>query len=144
MSEILKIENSFSHRVRYADTDMMGVVYNGNYLTYFEIARTELMRKFGLPYKELEKMGFMLPLIEARAFYKSPAYYDDELELNAVCEFSLTPRLRFDYSIKRDGVELATGYTVHSYSKVGVLRPARPPKEIYDVIKNAYLRGINA
>src|SRR5512147_3143405 len=73
------IENLFEIRVRYADTDRMGIVYNGNYLTFFEIGRTELMRQHGLVYTELEKNGILLPLIESHVNYRQPAYYDNLL-----------------------------------------------------------------
>ncbi|MBK7981513.1 MAG: acyl-CoA thioesterase [Ignavibacteriae bacterium] len=73
------LSHTTSIRVRYADTDKMQFVYNGKYLEYFEVGRTELLRSCGLAYSELEKIGYQLPLIEAGLKYKMPAYYDDVL-----------------------------------------------------------------
>ena len=74
--------NDFTHvttiRVRYSETDQMKIVYNANYLAWFEIARTELCRKWGRPYTEWEAQGLMLPVVEAYCRYKSPARYDDD------------------------------------------------------------------
>ena len=81
----MSLEFSTNRRVIYADTDKMGVVYNGNYLSYFEIGRNELMRHLGLAYTEVEKNGLILPVIDAYVKYIKPAYYDDILDINE-CE----------------------------------------------------------
>lgn len=98
-------------RVRYAETDAAGVVYYGNYLTYFEVARVELLRALGVPITEVEARGIVIPVVEARLKYLRPACLDDLLDvslgLNAVGPASFA----FDYEVRRDGLLLATGWT---------------------------------
>ena len=89
-------------RVRYADTDKMGVVYNGNYLRYFEIGRTELLRHIGVPYAQLEAQGALLPVIEAHIEYLRPARYDDLLTVRTTYAVDRSPVLRLAYEIVVD------------------------------------------
>lgn len=102
-------------RVRYAETDRMGVAHHAAYLHWMELARTELMRAAGCTYREFEEQGWQLPVAEAGCRYLVPAKYDDELLLE--CEvIELKKRLmRIAVRIRRaaDGVLLATGFTVH-------------------------------
>jgi acyl-CoA thioester hydrolase len=115
-------------RVRYAETDTMGVVYYANYLVWFEVGRTDLLRGTGWSYREMEAEGVSLPVIEAHCEYRQPARYDDELEVRTRGAILSTVRLRFDYEVVRlaDGVVLATGHTVHaSLDRTG--RPCRLP-----------------
>jgi acyl-CoA thioester hydrolase len=103
-------------RVIYGDTDQMGVVYYANYLRYFEFARGELMRSRGSTYRELEKGGGMLPVVEAHCQYHGPARYDDLLLVGLeLCEVRRVS-LAFRYEIRRDGESeiLCTGKTVHA------------------------------
>ena len=71
-------------RVRYADTDQMQFAYNGKYLEYFEVGRTEMLREIGLPYNVLEKKGYQLPVLEAHIKYHRPAFYDDIIIIKSV------------------------------------------------------------
>ena len=105
-----------SLRVRYAETDAMGVVYYANYLVWFEIGRADLLRQTGWSYREMEADGVSLPVIEAHCEYKQPARYDDELEVKTTGRIVSPVRLRFDYNVVRsaDGANLASGYTVHA------------------------------
>lgn len=115
-------------RVRYADTDKMGVVYNSVYLVYFEVGRTELMRANNLPYTELEKAGYHLPLIEAKVIYKKAAYYDDLLVVNSRLDTErISARLQFDYEIHRDDELIAEGYTIHSFLNSVTYKAVKPP-----------------
>lgn len=107
----------------------MGVVYHSNYFVWFEVGRTDLLRQFGVTYRELETQGLSLPVIEAHCEFRQPARYDDDLEV-ATTGALLTPaRLRFDYTIRRpqDDVLLATGYTVHAAVDPSSGRPRRVP-----------------
>lgn len=122
-------------RVRYAETDQMGVVYNGEYLTYFELGRTEALRAFGLPYTELEKAGFLLPVIEAHILYRSPAMYDDLLAISAELSSRITATITIGYTIKRDDVLIAEGRTVHTFVHATTMKPARPPKLYLEMIE---------
>lgn len=115
------------YRVPYADTDQMGVVYYGNYLTYFERSRNELIRHTVMPYKELEEKGCALPVVEAHVEYRSPAHYDDDLELWAWLDMTRGVRIRIRNEIRRHGQTLATGYTVHACLDIATGRPMRVP-----------------
>ena len=104
-----------SVRVRYAETDQMGVVYHANYLVWFEIGRAEKIRSMGLDYRSLEAEGCMIAVAEARARYKAPARYDDELIVRTRLSGLRGAIVRFRYEVVRreDGVVLCTGETVH-------------------------------
>ena len=117
------------YRVPYADTDQMGVVYYGNYLTLFERARNELMREMGNTYKECEAEGFALPVVHAEVDYKSPARYDDLLEISAWVDEIKGVRCRIACEVRRQGEMqlLAKGHTVHVFVDVKTLRPIPPP-----------------
>jgi len=137
MEKPLILKNTCEIRVRYAETDKMGFVYNGEYLTYFEVARVEMMRTSGLAYRELEKAGYQLPLVESHVNYKSPAFFDDLLKVQATLNFEMRPVLKIEYNIFRDNTTIATGYTVHSYYNVAAKKPERPPKIFIDALVKA-------
>ncbi len=125
------ITHTTTVRVRYADTDKMGIVYNGKYLEYFEVGRTELLRSTGLPYSELEKSGYQLPLIQAHVNYKKPAAYDDLLEIKAVVSELRSAKVHIDYEITKNGEKelIATGYTDHMFINAETKRPTKPPEQ---------------
>lgn len=104
-----------SLRVRYAETDVMGVVYYANYLVWFEIGRTDWLRQTGQSYRDMEAEGTQLPVIEAACEYRRPARYDDVVEVRTRAA-RLTPvRVRFDYEVLGPGGDLlAVGRTVHA------------------------------
>ncbi len=93
------ITNEIQVRVRYAETDQMGYVYYGNYATYFEVARVELLRSIGFTYKKLEEEGIMLPVFEFSIKYFKPAFYDDLLTIKTTLEYNDGARIRFHYEI---------------------------------------------
>lgn len=103
-------------RVRYAETDQMGVVYYANYLVWFEVSRTDWLRHAGWSYVEMEAEGYMLPVVQAHCSYKQSARYDDEIEILARGTLLSPVRIRFDYNVRRaaDAALLAEGYTVHA------------------------------
>ena len=89
-------------RVRYAETDQMGVVYHANYFVWFEVGRVEMMRELGFAYKELEaEQGCVLPVVEVNCRYRAPARYDDELELETRLVALRGPVLKFGYVLRR-------------------------------------------
>ena len=102
-------------RVRYQETDQMGVAYYANYLIWFEVGRTELMRNLELPYREFEKSDIFLPVLKVYCEYKQPARYDDELKIITRLESLHNVRLVFNYEIKRSEELLASGYTEHAF-----------------------------
>lgn len=125
-------------RVRYAETDAMGVVNNVVYLEYFEVARGDLMRSYGLPYKRFEDNGYLLPVIEAHLNYKNSAYYDDLLDIKCTLEYEYKPTLRFDYEIFCNGKLLVTGWTIHTFLSKETMKPIRPPKMFVDDMENLF------
>jgi len=116
-------------RVRYADTDKMQFVYNGKYLEYFEVGRTELLRNCGLAYSTVEERGYQLPLIETGVKYKKPAVYDDLLDIEAIVSEIHTAKVHIDYRITRLGTGelIAEGFTDHMFIKADSKKPTRPP-----------------
>ncbi len=121
-------------RVRYAETDKMGVVYYANYFVWFEVGRTDFLRAAGWTYRAMEIEGFTLPVIEAQCAYLQPAKYDDEIEIRTGASLITPVRLRFDYELVRcaDGVALAGGHTVHASISTGG-RPCRLPQRVQDI-----------
>ena len=107
--EIVEID----YRVPYADTDQMGVVYYGNYFTYFERIRNEYLREKGWTYKEIEAAGILLPVIETKSNYKASAKYDDLLTIKGSCEIVKSTRLIFNCQVFRGDELLNEGYTIH-------------------------------
>jgi acyl-CoA thioester hydrolase len=123
-------------RVRYAETDQMGVVYYANYLVWFEVGRTDWLRQAGFTYRDLEASGIVLPVIEVRCEYRQPARYDDDLEIRTSGTLLSGVRVQFDYEIVRraTGVVAAAGRTVHaSVDSAG--RPARLPARVKDLFE---------
>ncbi len=118
-------------RVRYAETDQMGVVYHSNYFIWFEVGRTDLLRGNGWTYREMEADGVSLPVIEARCEYRQPARYDDDLEIRTTGSLMSPVRVAFAYEIVRpsDQQTVATGQTVHAaIDRNG--RPCRLPDRV--------------
>ena len=123
-------KTSMEYRVPDADTDQMGVVYYGNYLTLFERARNELMRDCGYPYKRCEEEGWMLPVMHAEVDYRKPAKYDDILEVTAWVEEMRGVRIKIACEVRRKGETeiLAKGFTVHCFVSTETFRPVPPPE----------------
>ena len=121
-------------RVRYAETDQMGVVYYANYFVWFEVGRTDLLRQAGWSYREMESDGYSLPVIDAQCAYRGSAKYDDELDIRTTCASISPVRLRFSYEVVRvaGAVTLATGTTMHAtLDRAG--RPCRLPERVRGV-----------
>ncbi len=131
------IESRTQVTVRYAETDMMGVVYHGNYLPWFEVGRTTLLKELGLPYRQLEEEGFRLPVLEVSARYLRPAVYDDTVTIVTRLHDRPLLRIRLEYEVKRGEELLATGHTVHAFiDREG--RPVRPPASAVAVFNAAF------
>jgi acyl-CoA thioester hydrolase len=123
-----------SLRVRYAETDKMGVVYYANYLVWFEVARADLLRSLGWSYREMEVAGISLPVIEAHCRYLRPARYDDEIDVKTEGRMLSPVRMEFEYTVirKADLAIAAAGRTVHaSVDPSG--RPCRLPARVREV-----------
>lgn len=130
------MENSTTIRVRYKDTDQMGVVYNGNYFTWFEIGRVEFLRSLGIRYLDLEKLGVYTAVAEAYCKYIKPARYDDEVVIKTRIRRLTDVRIEFEYSLyrKEDNELLATGYTVHAFVDKDI-KPINLKKKHEDIWK---------
>ncbi|MBZ2175652.1 acyl-CoA thioesterase [Schnuerera sp. xch1] len=128
------MENTTVIRVRYKETDQMGIVYNGNYFTWFEIGRTELLRSMGMTYVELEDRGILIAVIEANCKYIKPAKYDDEIIIKTKLVKLTGVRSEFEYSIfeKDENVLLAKGYTIHAFVDKNI-RPINIKKKHKDI-----------
>lgn len=118
-------------RVRYAETDCMGVAYYANYLVWFEVARTDLLRTLGWSYREMEASGVFLPVIEASCEYKRPARYDDEVRIETTGRTLSPVRLEFQYVARLSGDDspVAVGRTVHAATTADG-RPCRLPERV--------------
>ena len=122
-------------RVRYAETDQMGVVYHANYLVWFEVARTDLLRVNGWTYREMEEAGVALPVIEVECRYRKPARYDDEMEIRTEGRVMSPVRMEFHYELRAVGSEdlVATARTAHaSVGRDG--RPCRLPRQVLQAL----------
>ena len=124
-------------RVRYAETDQMGVVYYANYFVWFEVGRTDWLRAAGSTYRAMEQEGVALPVIEAHTDYRRAAKYDDELEIRTRATLLTPVRVRFDYEIWRAGEDapLATGHTVHAGMDSNG-RPCRLPTAVRELLSS--------
>lgn len=126
--------------VRYAETDMMGVVYHGNYLPWFEVGRTTLLKELGLPYRHLEAAGFRLPVLEVTAKYLRPALYDDTITIVTTMRERPLLRIRLEYEVRRGEELLATGSTVHAFiDREG--KPVRPPASVVSAFGSVFKTG---
>lgn len=121
-------------RVRYAETDKMGVVYYANYFVWFEVARADLLRSLGWSYREMEQAGVSLPVIDAQCHYHRSVRYDDELEVRAEGRLLSKVRMEFSYQVIRceDQVLAASGRTTHAALDMAG-KPCRLPTRIQDV-----------
>ena len=121
-------------RVRYKDTDRMGVVYYGNYLTYFEIGRAELMRDLGFPYSAFESDGYSLVVIEANAKYHSNVGYDTLVTVRTKISDLRRVRVSFKYEVvDEQGGLLVSGYTVHACVNSNS-KPMKIPTELREIV----------
>jgi acyl-CoA thioester hydrolase len=129
------IQTTANVRVRYKETDQMGVVYYSNYLVWFEIARTELFREKVFSYRELEeKRDLRLVVAEARCSYIQPARYDDLLNIHCRLNSTGKTSLIFGYTVKRDDELLAEGETVHVFTDPSG-KPKRIPADIREALE---------
>ncbi len=123
-------------RVRYAETDQMGVVHHSNYLVYFEMGRTDLMRHLGIPYAELERQGVILAVTEATCRYRAPARYDDPIRIDTRVSNVRPVRLTFSYEVyhAQTGQLLADGSTVlAAVDRQG--KPQRLPEPVLATVR---------
>ena len=120
-------------RIRYAETDQMGVVYHGNYVQFIEMGRTEWLRTLGISYKEMEAAGVMLPVISIQINYKKSAYYDDVLTVKTTLKKLPSVKIEFDYEIYNEKGEIITqGNTVLAFINMKTNRPMKCPEHLLE------------
>lgn len=116
-------------RIRYAETDKMGYVYYGNYASFYEVARNEMLRSTGITYKDLEDMGVMMPVTDLICKYHHPARYDDLITIKVYIKERPMVRIQFEYEIyNQNGILLNTGYTQLVFVDMEKNRPCRAPQ----------------
>ena len=122
------IKSSTKTRVRYSETDQMGVVYHGNYAQYFELGRTEWLRKLGVTYKDMEISGIMLPVISLNCNFIKSAIYDDMLTIETFLKKKPMVKIEFDYTITNQNDEvICTGSSVLAFMNSQTMKPTRCP-----------------
>lgn len=125
--------HEFKVRVRYAETDQMGVVYHGNYAQYFEMGRVEWLRNLGVSYRDMEEDGIMLPVVSLTMKYKKPARYDDLLTVRTIFKKQESVKIEFDYEILSEAGELlTTGNSILVFVNMKTGRPTTPPQYILE------------
>lgn len=121
------IEHKCKIRVRYSETDQMSYVYYGNYASYYEVARVEMLRSLGTSYREMEESGIMMPVLELKCKYIKPAYYDEELTISVKILEKPQTRIKFHYEIFNEKEELINmGETTLVFVDVKRNRPCLP------------------
>lgn len=130
-------------RVRYAETDQMGVVYYGNYAMYFEVARAEMVRSLGFSYSEMERRHrTMMPVLELNVNYKKPARYDEDLRIVTEVRSFPTIRMTFDHEVYNPQNELlTTGYVTLVFVDTETMRPRRPPQALLQILQHHWSPG---
>jgi len=124
-------------RVRYGETDQMGVVYHGNYTLYLEIGRIEWLRKLGISYRKMEESGIMLPVVSMSLNFKKSARYDDLINVKTQLKNPPTAKIEFDYEItSASGEIIALANVVLAFIDMKTNRPVRAPQYILDVIND--------
>ncbi len=124
-------------RVRYSETDQMGVVYHGNYLPYFEIGRVEWLRNKGVSYKEMEENGVALPIVSININYKKSARYDELLTVSTTFKSQTSVKIEFDCEIHNEQMELlTTAHFILVFVDTKKGRPIAPPEYINALLKN--------
>lgn len=124
-------------RVRYGETDQMGVVYYGNYAQYFEMGRTEWLRKFGLSYKWMEDNGILLPVIDLNVKFKQSAHYDELLTVVTELQKIPTIRIAFNYEIYNEKKELITSAsTTLVFVNKETKKPMMAPEYLLEKLRN--------
>lgn len=124
-------------RVRYAETDKMGIAYHANYFTWFEVARVNMLEELGIPYRDLEAEGFLLPVLACKAKFMSSAFFDDLLLVTAVMAEPPLARIELTYEVRRGEELLCTGSTTHGFvTKEGEL--TRPPARFVELARGRF------
>ena len=129
-------DHQINVRVRYSETDQMGVVYHGNYIPYFEIGRVEWLRDKGISYKSMEESGIALPIVSMNINYKKPARYDELLTVHTRFKSQSSVKIEFDCEIYNESDELlTTAQFILVFVSLKTGRPTAPPDYVLDLFK---------
>lgn len=129
-------DHQINVRVRYSETDQMGVVYHGNYIPYFEIGRVEWLRDKGISYKSMEESGIALPIVSMNINYKKPARYDELLTVHTRFKSQSSVKIEFDCKIYNESDELlTTAQFILVFVSLKTGRPTAPPDYVLDLFK---------
>ena len=124
-------------RVRYSETDQMGIVYHGNYIPYFEIGRVEWLRNKGISYKSMEESGIGLPIVNMNINYKKSAKYDEMLTVHTVFKSQTSVKIEFDCAIYNEANELlTTAQFLLVFVSLKTGKPTAPPDYILELLKS--------
>ena len=136
------MQYEMKYRVQYYETDMMGIVHHSNYVRYFETARTEFIREKGIPYEQIEAQGILIPILEVKAEYKTPAVYDEVLSLSCRLAELTFASFRIEYEVRNaeTGQLHATGWSRQAFTDKNLrpvaIRKAAP--EVYKLFNKVY------
>lgn len=134
------ITHEASVRVRYVETDAMGIVHHSNYLTWFELARIEMMDTLGLPYQKLEAQDCLLTVLESHVRYMKPSFFDDRLRVIVYVKEKPRVRTEIEYEILRNTELLATGKTLHAFiNRQG--QAIKPPEVYVNAVSGHFEKG---
>lgn len=127
-------------RVRYSETDQMGVVYYGHYAQYFEVGRTEAIRQLGMTYRELEESGILMPVVSMNVRYHQPARYDDDLILKTCIHELPKTMITFSTDIySQNEAHLTSGSVSLAFIRQETGRPCRPPEKLLNHLRPYFL-----
>ena len=126
-------------RVRYSETDQMQYVYYGNYATYYEVGRVEVLRQLGMSYRSLEESGIMMPVLETHSYYHLPAKYDDLLTIKITIPQLPLIKIKFEYEIFReDGKKIHSGDTTLAFIDKNSGKPRKAPEKMIEILAPFY------
>ncbi|MFC2087520.1 acyl-CoA thioesterase [Bacteroidota bacterium] len=125
-------------RVRYGETDSMGYVYYGNFALYYEIGRTDLLRQYGLTYKDLEEQGILMPVVSMTSHFKRPAFYDDFITIRTTVKKLPGIKIHFFYELFSNNQLINTGDTVLTFFNREQNKPVKCPEAILNRIRNHF------
>lgn len=131
------IQNTVNFRVRYAETDKMGIAHHSSYLIWFEMARIELMRSIGISYAQLEADGYLMPVLEVNVIYRKAVTFDQLLSITAEINKKPGAKLTYHYKIFNDQDMICEGCTLHAFMNLNN-QAVKPPKTFLEKINNYF------
>jgi acyl-CoA thioester hydrolase len=126
-------------KVRYCETDQMGIVHHSSYINYFEHSRIQWIKKNGFSYAKLEMSGIILPVSKLNVSYLSPAFFDDELTVETELMKIPSSKLIFSYMVLRDNIEITKAQTILAFVDKVSKKPMKCPKELYNKFSSLFL-----